>query len=146
MYCLCNFLKIHSYPHCSPYRFAIDTMQSLCLDEFGGERVVPPSTQETTIIQHIFGGHLQSQVILQQSVSFLAIFFPMHIYCFLQIASACSRPELQKEGKIKSRSDTILDLVFQHFWTLLMFCLSCLTPLLFPFYDPHFSSHQNAIL
>ncbi|KAL7187156.1 hypothetical protein ACSBR1_037260 [Camellia fascicularis] len=44
-------------------RFAIDTMQSVCLDEFGGERALHPSTQETTLIQHIFGGHLQSQVI-----------------------------------------------------------------------------------
>ncbi|XP_062101166.1 ubiquitin carboxyl-terminal hydrolase 18 [Humulus lupulus] len=44
-------------------RFAIDTMQSVCLDEFGGEKAVPPSSQETTIIQHIFGGLLQSQVI-----------------------------------------------------------------------------------
>lgn len=43
-------------------RYAIDTMQSVCLDEFGGERAVHPSAQETTIIQHIFGGHLQSQV------------------------------------------------------------------------------------
>ncbi|RVW84208.1 Ubiquitin carboxyl-terminal hydrolase 19 [Vitis vinifera] len=44
-------------------RFAIDTMQSVCLDEFGGEKSVHPSSQETTLIQHIFGGHLQSQVI-----------------------------------------------------------------------------------
>ncbi|KAL6345860.1 hypothetical protein AAG906_017619 [Vitis piasezkii] len=44
-------------------RFAIDTMQSVCLDEFGGEKAVHPSSQETTLIQHIFGGHLQSQVI-----------------------------------------------------------------------------------
>ncbi|XP_071919108.1 ubiquitin carboxyl-terminal hydrolase 18 isoform X2 [Coffea arabica] len=44
-------------------RFAIDTMQSVCLDEFGGERAVHPTSQETTLIQHIFGGHLQSQVI-----------------------------------------------------------------------------------
>ncbi|XP_008789702.2 ubiquitin carboxyl-terminal hydrolase 18-like isoform X2 [Phoenix dactylifera] len=44
-------------------RFAIDTMQSICLDEFGGEKALDPSTQETTLIQHIFGGHLQSQVI-----------------------------------------------------------------------------------
>ncbi|KAK3039599.1 hypothetical protein RJ639_029298 [Escallonia herrerae] len=43
-------------------RFAIDTMQSVCLDEFGGEKAVHPSSQETTLIQHIFGGHLQSQV------------------------------------------------------------------------------------
>ncbi|KAB1219899.1 Ubiquitin carboxyl-terminal hydrolase 18 [Morella rubra] len=44
-------------------RFAIDTMQSICLDDFGGEKAVEPSSQETTLIQHIFGGHLQSQVI-----------------------------------------------------------------------------------
>ncbi|KAG9456018.1 hypothetical protein H6P81_000526 [Aristolochia fimbriata] len=44
-------------------RFAIDTMQSICLDEFGGEKALDPSTQETTLIQHIFGGYLQSEVI-----------------------------------------------------------------------------------
>ncbi|XP_031480626.1 ubiquitin carboxyl-terminal hydrolase 18-like isoform X1 [Nymphaea colorata] len=44
-------------------RFAIDTMQSVCLDEFGGEKVVEPSSQETTLIHHIFGGRLQSQVV-----------------------------------------------------------------------------------
>ncbi|XWS26121.1 hypothetical protein CRYUN_Cryun26dG0003700 [Craigia yunnanensis] len=44
-------------------RFAIDTMQSVCLDEFGGEKAVDRNSQETTLIQHIFGGHLQSQVI-----------------------------------------------------------------------------------
>ncbi|XP_020103447.1 ubiquitin carboxyl-terminal hydrolase 18-like [Ananas comosus] len=43
-------------------RFAIDKMQSACLDEFGGEKALDPSIQETTLIQHIFGGHLQSQV------------------------------------------------------------------------------------
>ncbi|KAK6158728.1 hypothetical protein DH2020_006042 [Rehmannia glutinosa] len=44
-------------------RFAIDTMQSVCLDEFGGEKAVHHSYQETTLIQHIFGGRLRSQVI-----------------------------------------------------------------------------------
>ncbi|KAF6149080.1 hypothetical protein GIB67_018658 [Kingdonia uniflora] len=43
-------------------RFAIDTMQSVCLDEFGGEKALHSSSQETTLIQYIFGGHLQSQV------------------------------------------------------------------------------------
>lgn len=43
-------------------RFAIDKMQSACLDEYGGEKAVDLSIQETTIIQHIFGGRLQSQV------------------------------------------------------------------------------------
>lgn len=37
-------------------------MQSVCLDEFGGEKAVPPNLQETTLIQHIFGGQLQSEV------------------------------------------------------------------------------------
>lgn len=39
-------------------------MQSACLDEFGGEKAVSPDSQETTFIQHVFGGHLQSQVML----------------------------------------------------------------------------------
>ncbi|CAL9104408.1 unnamed protein product [Musa textilis] len=43
-------------------RFAIDIMQSVCLDEFGGEKTVDTRTQETTLIQYIFGGRLQSQV------------------------------------------------------------------------------------
>jgi hypothetical protein len=50
--------------YCHACRFAIDTMQSVCLDEFGGEKAVDPSSQETTLIQHIFGGYLQSQVML----------------------------------------------------------------------------------
>lgn len=53
------------------FRFAIDKMQSACLDEFGGEKALDPSIQETTLIQHIFGGHLQSQV---SSSSFLLLF------------------------------------------------------------------------
>ncbi|KAL5973933.1 hypothetical protein ACLOJK_030592 [Asimina triloba] len=44
-------------------RFAIDTMQSVFLDEFGGESALDHTTQLTTLIQHIFGGHLQSEVI-----------------------------------------------------------------------------------
>lgn len=44
-------------------RFAIDRMQLACLDEFGGEKAVHTHSRETTIIQHIFGGQLQSQVI-----------------------------------------------------------------------------------
>uniref|UniRef100_K4DHB6 ubiquitinyl hydrolase 1 n=1 Tax=Solanum lycopersicum TaxID=4081 RepID=K4DHB6_SOLLC len=43
-------------------RFAIDTMQSAVLAEFDGDKAEPLSAQETTIIQHIFGGRLQSQV------------------------------------------------------------------------------------
>ncbi|KAH9618089.1 hypothetical protein KSS87_000886 [Heliosperma pusillum] len=43
-------------------RFAIDMMQSVCLDEHGGEKLILPKSQETTLIQHIFGGQLRSQV------------------------------------------------------------------------------------
>lgn len=43
-------------------RVAIDSMQSICLDEVGGEKAVHPDTRETTLIYYIFGGHLQSQV------------------------------------------------------------------------------------
>lgn len=43
-------------------RVAIDSMQSICLDEVGGEKAVDPDTRETTLIYYIFGGHLQSQV------------------------------------------------------------------------------------
>lgn len=60
-------------------RFSIDAMQSVCLDEFGGEKAVPPKLQETTLIQHIFGGHLQSEVRLltrpKSEFSGLSIFF-----------------------------------------------------------------------
>lgn len=44
-------------------RIVVDTMQSVCLDEFGGEKALSPASQETTLIQHIFGGQLQSQVL-----------------------------------------------------------------------------------
>lgn len=49
-------------------------MQSICLDEFGGEKAVEPSSQETTLIQHIFGGQLQSQV-MQITRPYLEICF-----------------------------------------------------------------------
>ncbi|KAH9309646.1 hypothetical protein KI387_037557, partial [Taxus chinensis] len=43
-------------------RFAIDTMQSICLDEAGGEEAVHPIAHLTTFIQQTFGGYLQSKV------------------------------------------------------------------------------------
>ncbi|KAJ8526603.1 hypothetical protein K7X08_029080 [Anisodus acutangulus] len=61
-------------------RFAIDMMQSVCLDEFGGEKAVPPYTQETTLIQHIFGGHLQSQGDDCPS-PYKESMFPLHFRC-----------------------------------------------------------------
>lgn len=56
---------------CVICRFAIDKMQSACLDEYGGEKAVDLSTQETTVIQHIFGGRLQSQVSYVSSFHFI---------------------------------------------------------------------------
>ena len=37
-------------------------MQSICLEGLGGEKKVDPRIQETTFIQHTFGGRLQSKV------------------------------------------------------------------------------------
>lgn len=37
-------------------------MQSICLDKFGGEKAVDLDSRLTTLICHIFGGYLQSQV------------------------------------------------------------------------------------
>ncbi|KAK4756435.1 hypothetical protein SAY87_006562 [Trapa incisa] len=51
---------------CKFMRFAIDTMQSACLYEFGGKKAIHPSSQETTLVQHIFGGQLQSQVMCEK--------------------------------------------------------------------------------
>ncbi|XP_024531505.1 ubiquitin carboxyl-terminal hydrolase 15 isoform X1 [Selaginella moellendorffii] len=47
-------------------RLAVDCMQKICLDEAGGETTLDARTQETTLIQHIFGGYLQSQVVCCQ--------------------------------------------------------------------------------
>ena len=47
---------------CGCDSYAIHLMQNICLDEVGGEKAVDACTQETTLIHHIFGGLLQSQV------------------------------------------------------------------------------------
>lgn len=39
-------------------------MQSICLEGLGGENKVDPILQETTFIQHIFGGRLRSKVFI----------------------------------------------------------------------------------
>lgn len=39
------------------------SMQSICLEGFGGENVVDPRLQDTTFIQHTFGGCLRSKVL-----------------------------------------------------------------------------------
>ncbi|XP_028191441.1 ubiquitin carboxyl-terminal hydrolase 15-like isoform X2 [Glycine soja] len=43
-------------------RLLIASMQSICLEALGGEKKVDPRLQETTFIQHTFGGRLQSKV------------------------------------------------------------------------------------
>ncbi|GMH24239.1 hypothetical protein Nepgr_026082 [Nepenthes gracilis] len=43
-------------------RLLVTSMQSICLEELGGEKQVDPSLQETTFIKHTFGGCLQSKV------------------------------------------------------------------------------------
>ncbi|KAI3467192.1 hypothetical protein Pfo_023855 [Paulownia fortunei] len=43
-------------------RLLVASMQSICLEGFGGENVVDPRLQDTTFIQHTFGGCLRSKV------------------------------------------------------------------------------------
>lgn len=43
-------------------RLLVTSMQSICLERLGGEDVVDPRLQETTFIQHTFGGRLRSKV------------------------------------------------------------------------------------
>ncbi|KAK3027291.1 hypothetical protein RJ639_041112 [Escallonia herrerae] len=43
-------------------RLLVTSMQSICLEGLGGEKVVDPRLQETTFIQHTFRGRLRSKV------------------------------------------------------------------------------------
>ncbi|XP_022717431.1 ubiquitin carboxyl-terminal hydrolase 15-like isoform X2 [Durio zibethinus] len=43
-------------------RHLVASMQSICLERLGGEHKVDPRLQETTFIQHTFGGRLRSKV------------------------------------------------------------------------------------
>ncbi|XP_026394849.1 ubiquitin carboxyl-terminal hydrolase 15-like isoform X2 [Papaver somniferum] len=43
-------------------RLLVTSMQSICLEGLGVEKEVDPRLQETTFIQHIFGGRLRSKV------------------------------------------------------------------------------------
>ncbi|XP_034210822.1 ubiquitin carboxyl-terminal hydrolase 15 isoform X3 [Prunus dulcis] len=43
------------------FQLLITSMQSICLEGLGGENKVDPRLQETTFIQHTFGGHLRSK-------------------------------------------------------------------------------------
>lgn len=52
-------------------------MQSICLEVLGGENKVDPSLQETTFIQHTFGGNLRSKVLI-----ILELYDLSKLYCF----------------------------------------------------------------
>lgn len=49
-------------------RLLVASMQAICLEGLGGEKKVDPRLQETTFIQHTFGGHLRSKVLILKSI------------------------------------------------------------------------------
>lgn len=55
-------------------------MQSICLERLGGETKVDPRLQETTLVQHMFGGRLRSKV-FNSPLIYLYFDFT-HIHCF----------------------------------------------------------------
>lgn len=63
-------------------RLLIALMQSICLEGQGGESRVEPRLQETTFIQHTFGGRLRSKVqTWAYSCSFALNLGPFVAYC-----------------------------------------------------------------
>lgn len=46
------------------FRLLVTSMQSKCLEGLGGEKEVDIISQETTLIQQIFGGRLESKVVI----------------------------------------------------------------------------------
>lgn len=61
--CCYNSLSIYKqkWIHCL-CRLLVASMQSICLEGVGGEKNVNPRLQETTFVQHTFGGRLLSKV------------------------------------------------------------------------------------
>ena len=49
------------------FRLLVTSMQSKCLEGLGGEKGVDAISQETTLIQQIFGGRLRSKVFIELS-------------------------------------------------------------------------------
>lgn len=49
------------------FRLLVTSMQSKCLEGLGGEKGVDALSQETTLIQQIFGGRLRSKVFIELS-------------------------------------------------------------------------------
>lgn len=57
-------------------RLLVASMQSICLEGMGGENRVDPRLQETTFIQHTFGGNLRSKVLnVDLQMSFIKLMF-----------------------------------------------------------------------
>ena len=55
------------------FRLLVASMQSICLERLGGEHKVDPRLQETTFIQHTFGGRLRSKVFIAISLCLTSI-------------------------------------------------------------------------
>lgn len=55
-------------------RYAIDSMQSVCLKE-AGANAVGKSADETTLIQLTFGGYLRSKVLSMSICLLVTLFF-----------------------------------------------------------------------
>ena len=75
-------------------------MQSSCLDKVGGEKAANQQIQETSFIQHTFGGHLRSQantlfIYFDEKKAWLYIVhlksspFMAKIYSFILFLSLC---------------------------------------------------------
>ncbi|MQM09720.1 hypothetical protein Taro_042598 [Colocasia esculenta] len=104
-------------------RLLVTSMQSICLEGFGGEKEVDTRLQETTLIQQIFGGRLRSKVILQFFLHLakgnnICSLFIIRKYCYYfsvsQFANIvkCLRCHLESE-----RYENIMDLTLEiHGW------------------------------
>lgn len=99
---------------------AIHLMQSICLDEAGGEKGVDSCTQQTTFTHHIFGGLLQSQVKCNQChlqsnryevMMDLAVEIPGNVRSLEDALGVFTAPEiLDGENKYKcNRCDAYVD-------------------------------------
>ena len=56
-------------------------MQSICLDEAGGEEAIHPIAHVTMFIQQTFGGYLQSKVVLVLTLKCKNVNEQIHVIC-----------------------------------------------------------------
>ncbi|KAL2523822.1 Ubiquitin carboxyl-terminal hydrolase 15 [Abeliophyllum distichum] len=61
-WCLLCELEQHSGRCSRVLRLLVTSMQSICLEGLGGENVVDSRLQDTTFIQHAFGGRLSRRL------------------------------------------------------------------------------------